>query len=176
MRDRLYVHICWTTRGRARVLDRRVAEFLSEFLPVVCRQERARLLEIGIVASHVHLLVRLHPTTSIPRLLQRMKGGSSVIVNRADWTLTSLRWAKGYNVDTVSCRSLDAARSYVINQHRRHPQELLEGWEYGRQFTDISRAAASSREQLAMAADLLASKERLRVRGLVGFEAASSLF
>ena len=147
MRDRLFVHICWTTRERARLLNRRVAEFLFEFLPIICRQERAHLLEMGIVASHVHLLVRLHPTTSIPRLLQRMKGGSSVIVNRADWTPATLGWAKGYYVDSVSHRSLDSARSYVINQHRRHPQELIEGWKYGRQFTDISRAAASSREK-----------------------------
>jgi REP element-mobilizing transposase RayT len=35
------------------------------------------VLSLGIVRTHVHLLVRLHPTTSIPRPVQRLKGGSA---------------------------------------------------------------------------------------------------
>ncbi|MFQ5550546.1 MAG: IS200/IS605 family transposase [Gemmatimonadales bacterium] len=142
MRDRIYLHVAWTTRDRSPVIDRRVAEFLCQFLPIVCRQERAQLLEMGVVATHVHLLIRVHPTTALPRLVQRLKGGSSVSINRERGMPTTLRWAKGYSINSVGERALESARSYVRNQDKRHPVDAIEGWDYGGQFTDISRAVA----------------------------------
>src|SRR5882762_8666818 len=77
MRHRLYYHIVWTTRERQHLIDGGLARFLCRFLRGVARQERAHILEIGVVATHVHLLVRMHPICSVSRLLQRMKGGSA---------------------------------------------------------------------------------------------------
>lgn len=130
MPDRLYVHITWTTRDRTRSLDRHAAAFLSPFLAAVARQERARVLELGIVQTHLHLVRRLHPTTCIPRLLQRLKGGSSVLVNREGHITRgkTLQWAKGYNIQSISPGALETARAYVRNQPAHHPSERIEGW------------------------------------------------
>ena len=99
MRDRLYVHIVWTTRGREPTIDATVARFLTRFLPAVARQARAGLHAVGIVRTHIHLLLQLHPTTNISRLLQRLKGGSSVLANREGHAARPLRWARGYNIE-----------------------------------------------------------------------------
>jgi REP element-mobilizing transposase RayT len=62
----------------------------------VARQEGATLLSIGIVSTHLHVLLEVSPTTNLPRLLQRMKGGSSVIAQReAVVAPGALKWAKG---------------------------------------------------------------------------------
>jgi len=90
-------------------------------LPRIATQERALVLEIGIVRTHVHLLIQLHPTTAIPRLLQRMKGGTSVARHE-------LRWAKGYNITSVHPAGLEMVRQYVRNQHLRHPTEAIPNW------------------------------------------------
>jgi putative transposase len=129
MRDRLYVHIVWTTRGRETTIDAAVARFLSRFVPVVARQERAGLHAMGMVRTHVHLLLQLHPTTNISRLLQRLKGGSSVLANREGHAAARpLRWARGYNIESVSPRALEAARAYVLQQPTHHPREAILGW------------------------------------------------
>ena len=95
MHHQLLVHIVWTTRDREPTIDRPRAAYLWEHLPIIVRQERARLLELGIVATHLHLLVRLHPSTVIPRLLQRMKGGTATLINRHVASRGSaLRWAR----------------------------------------------------------------------------------
>ena len=128
MRDRLYVHIVWTTRGREPTIDAAVARFLSRFLPAVARQERAGLRAMGMVRTHVHLLLQLHPTTNISRLLQRLKGGSSVLANREGHAAARpLRWARGYNIESVSPRALEAAREYVLQQPAHHPREAIPG-------------------------------------------------
>ncbi len=132
MRDRLYVHLVWTTRDREATIDLPVARFLARYLPAVARQERAGVHALGIVATHVHLLLQLHPTMSIPRLLQRLKGGSSVLANREGHVgAHPLRWARGYGIVSVSPRALDAVRGYVLRQAAHHPREAIPGWENG---------------------------------------------
>jgi REP-associated tyrosine transposase len=125
---RLYVHLTWTTRDRAPLIDAVLARFLTRFLRSVGTQERARVLEIGMVSDHVHLLVRLHPVTEIPRLLQRMKGGSAVLGTTPKKGHPGLRWAKGYSILSVNPKQLGRVRDYLRNQPRHHPHLAIEGW------------------------------------------------
>jgi len=39
-----------------------------------------------------------------------------------------VRWAKGYNIDSVSLRALEAVASYVRDQPAHHPREKIVGW------------------------------------------------
>ena len=130
MRDRIYCHVVWVTRDRARLLDSGLAKFLCRFLRSVARQERAHVLEIGMVSTHVHLLVRLSPVTNIPKLLQRLKGASSVLANRERHSSTGveLQWSKGYSIQSVSPRQLIPVRHYLRQQPTHHPQEAIPGW------------------------------------------------
>jgi REP element-mobilizing transposase RayT len=129
MHHRIFLHVVWTTRDRAPTIDAKTARFLEQYLEAVLRSERSELIAIGMVQTHVHLLVRVHPTTELPRLLQRLKGGSAQIGTRQRLGDDGgLRWAKGYSMQSVSARALDVVREYVLNQERRHPQEAIDGW------------------------------------------------
>ncbi len=127
MRHRICVHITWTTRDREPTIDADSASLLRRLLPAIARQERAHELELEIVRTHVHVLLRVRPTTPIPRLVQRLKGGSSVIVNRdrGSTVRKPLRWAKGYNIDSVSRQAVEKVRAYVRNQPAHHPGEAI---------------------------------------------------
>ncbi len=130
MRHRLFVHLTWITRDRQPLIEVRRAEFLARYLPSVARQERAEVWEMGIVSTHVHLLVRLHPAADISRLVQRFKGGSAVLAEREGHGPKSqpLRWAKGYDVQSVSLRAIPNVRRYIEQQGSHHPEEAITGW------------------------------------------------
>ena len=109
------------------------------------------MLEVGIVTTHLHVLARTHPLTNLSRLVQRFKGGSAhqANVERLGRGADGLRWAKGYTLETVSPRVLDAVRQYLRTQPERHPQHVIPGWagdtpEYeqigGEQWVGPSRA------------------------------------
>ena len=123
MFDRLYCHIVWTTRERAPLIDAGLARFLVTFLRGVARQEQAHVLELGMVRTHVHLLARVHPTTNLSRLLQRLKGGSAAVAGKERHSSDGnhLRWAKGYSIRSVSPRHLATVREYLRQQPARHP-------------------------------------------------------
>jgi REP element-mobilizing transposase RayT len=130
MRHRIYFHIVWTTRGREPLINLRTAEFLVRHLCQVAAEERARVLAIDLVATHLHVLVALDPVTQLPRLLQRWKGASVYVVNRERLAHPAeLRWAGGYTAETISHRQLDRVRAYLRDQAAHHPREAIPGWQ-----------------------------------------------
>ena len=112
MYHRLYYHLVWTTLERQALIDPSVAAFLCRFLRTVATQERVRILEIGLVRTHAHLLIAAPLRVDWSRLVQRLKGASALLANRDGVASPAapLRWAKGYSIHTVSPSGLDAAR------------------------------------------------------------------
>ena len=83
-----------------------------------------------MVQTHVHLLVRVHPTVNISRLVQRLKSLSSTVGNREHHSATGvpLYWAKGYAVKSVAPNGLEAVRAYVRHQPEHHSSEAIPDW------------------------------------------------
>jgi len=127
MRHQLFVHLVWTTRDREPLIDLRVARFLEPYIRRVVQAEQAIALEVGIVQTHLHLLLRISPQTSLPRLVQRLKGGSSHLAAKEGHSARGreLKWAKGYSLHSVSPRALQIVRDYVRRQPTHHPDEAI---------------------------------------------------
>ncbi|MGH7532320.1 MAG: hypothetical protein ACREL4_03410, partial [Gemmatimonadales bacterium] len=68
-------------------------------------------------------------TTSIPRLLQRWKGGSSALAVTPAAGHPGLKWAKGYAIHSVGPRSLSVVREYLRRQPMHHADRIIVGWE-----------------------------------------------
>ncbi|HKV73724.1 MAG TPA: IS200/IS605 family transposase [Gemmatimonadales bacterium] len=130
MRCRLYVHLVWTTRDREALLDADLARFLCRFLRGTAKKERAGVIAIGMVRSHIHLLVELHPTTTISGLVKRLKGASSAVARTEGHGANARRlyWAKGYSAQSVGVDQLERVRRYLDAQPAHHPAEVISGW------------------------------------------------
>src|SRR5207249_3649343 len=109
---RVYVHLTWTTLQRQPLINA-VAGFLRRFLPKEAQRHGARVLEAGIVADHVHLVLQLLPVINIPRLVQGLKGASARLVNR----------------DGLTPRTVI---EYVGRQSQRHPEFAIDQRPSGR--------------------------------------------
>jgi putative transposase len=126
MRHRMYVHLVWTTLDRRPMIDLKAATFLAAYLPRIAKEERGELMALGMVSTHLHVLLRIQPMTALPRLIQRMKGGSSAI-GRKEHNI-KLHWSSGYNIETVSEGGLPRVSHYIDTQHENHPEEAIAGW------------------------------------------------
>ena len=132
MYHEIFFHVVWTTRDRAHSIDRDRAAYLLKHLPIIGREERCQVLELGVVSTHLHLLIRVHPTTALPRLLQRFKGGTAHGINQGNASKrTDLRWAKGYSIRSVGPAELGRITNYIRNQPQHHPEEAIAGWPPG---------------------------------------------
>jgi putative transposase len=124
---RIYAHLSWTTFARLPLIDAPIADFLRRFLLDESLRHGARLIELGVVRDHVHVLLDLPPKYDVPRLVQGLKGASARVANRDGIAgHESLRWAQGYDLRSVSPRQLRDAVEYVRGQAHHHAQRPLD--------------------------------------------------
>ena len=89
--------------------------------------ERADILSLAILKTHVHLLLRLPSRFDLAHFLQAMTGGSSYVVNREPSIKIGLRWAPEYSATSVSPRSVAKVKKYIETQVEHHPGEEIPG-------------------------------------------------
>src|SRR5215813_10237920 len=115
MRNKIdvFVHLVWGTPKRVATLVGNVERSVYAAATTKCSELRCPLLAIGGTDDHVHLLVRLHPTIALARLVGEVKGASSfaiaVVGDGSDFG-----WQTGYGAFSVSADDLPAVQSYVL--------------------------------------------------------------
>ena len=107
------------------MIDAPTRAFLDEFLRRAAIRERVEIVELAILATHIHILVRTPPRIDLSRLVQIMKGGSSYAASRIPENKLGLRWTREYFVATVSPRILPEEVQYLRSQNQRHPMERI---------------------------------------------------
>jgi len=118
---RIYAHLSWTTWVRLPLIDESVADFLLRFLLAEAKRHGTRVIEIGVVPNHVHLLLQLPPAYDVPRLVQGLKGASARLANRDGFSQNkSLRWETGYDLQSVGIKQLPQVANYVRLQELKH--------------------------------------------------------
>lgn len=108
------------------MIDGATAQFLDGYLRKVVSHERAEVLGLAILKTHVDLVIRTRAWFDLPRLAQALKGGSSYEVNRLPGNKLGLRWANEYSATTVSPRHVPHVLRYLTTQAQRHPDEVVE--------------------------------------------------
>ena len=121
----LFFHLTWSTLDRRPMIDPPTRAFLDEFLRRSATKEGVEVIELAILATHVHVVIRTTPRIDLSRLVQMMKGGSSYAGSRVPGNKLGLRWNREYSVTTVSPRLLPEAVRYLHKQDLRHPLEKV---------------------------------------------------
>ncbi|HZE94006.1 MAG TPA: IS200/IS605 family transposase [Gemmatimonadales bacterium] len=122
----LFIHIVWTTLDRQPMIDRTTRDFLDSFLRKTASKQDVEVVDLAILKTHVHLVVRTPPRLDLPRLVQFFKGGSSYTASRLPGNKLGLRWAPEYSATTVSPKHLDRVGRYLAGQANHHPHETIE--------------------------------------------------
>ncbi len=124
---RIYALLTWTTLRRLPLIHGAAAAFLRRALPEIARRHGTRVIELGVVRNHVHVVIELPSRIDIPRLVQGLKGASARIANRDGlMPRARLRWADGYGLRSLGIRDLKRAIRYVRTQSERHPELAID--------------------------------------------------
>jgi len=121
----LFFHLTWSTFERRPMIDAPTRGFLDGFLRRTAIRERVEVIELAILATHIHIVIRTTPRIDLSRLVQMMKGGSSYAGSRVPGNKLGLRWNREYSATSVSPRILPEAVLYLRKQNDRHPMERI---------------------------------------------------
>lgn len=122
----IFIHLAWTTHDRLPMINAHTSAFLEDFFKKTAARHDVDVVELAILKTHVHMVVRTPPRLDLPRLVQFFKGGSSFAASRLPDNALGLRWAPEYSATSVGPRQLDAVRQYLRKQAEHHPGEGIE--------------------------------------------------
>ena len=117
----LYAHITWHTWRRTRAIRRKDVPLITTAINDAAARTGARLLGIGVLKDHVHVVLRHAAHCPLASFIRHAKSESSRQVNLQRAGEQALRWGRGYYAGSLSWSHLEAARNYVGGQFKRHP-------------------------------------------------------
>ncbi len=120
----LLFHIVFSTKDRFPFINSEFEERLYEYIGGTIRGIGGICLEIGGVADHVHILVRLKPTLQISRFLEKLK--PSVPIWARQTIDPKFEWQDGYGAFTVGESQIPSVRNYIRNQKVHHQKQTFD--------------------------------------------------
>ena len=127
-------HIVFSTKERYSFITKDAKPRLYDYIGGTIRGIGGICLEIGGVEDHIHLLVKLKPTLSVPKFLQELKP------NTTNWAKREIHpkfeWQNGYGRFTIGESQIEVVRRYIQNQEEHHKKISFE-----EEFKDLLRKA-----------------------------------
>ena len=116
-------HCVFSTKDRLPLIDREIRPRLEPYLAGIARAEKMRLLGVGGVADHMHLLLSLPAPLPLAKAMQLLKGNSSKWINDTFPRPLRFAWQEGYGAFTIGTSQAEATLAYFARQEAHHARK-----------------------------------------------------
>jgi putative transposase len=128
----LFVHLVWATWDREPLLRREWERPVYRAIAEKCDELGARVIALGGVEDHLHLLVLIPSTLTVAELVGQVKGVSSHLVNHQLLAGGDgfFKWQGNYGAFSVSPQLVPTVSKYIRNQREHHAAGSVQAeWE-----------------------------------------------
>ena len=122
---RLRYHIITATKNRSPVITEEVEALIYPALHLKAEDCGGKLLQVGGVADHVHVVAALPPTITLSNFVRTIKARGSRAVNKSGLLNGPFRWQCGYGAFTLNPLDLPGVLRYVACQKQHHAAGTL---------------------------------------------------
>jgi putative transposase len=116
----LLAHIVFSTKNREQFISDEFQQELYAYIGGIVRSEKGKLLAIGGMQDHLHLLVMYRPNQALSDIVRTLKASSSKWINDRAFIHSQFAWQSGYGAFSVSESKVDAIKVYIDNQAQHH--------------------------------------------------------
>ena len=119
-------HIVFATKNRENTLPDGVRDDLYRLIWNFFIGHNCKLIRIGGIENHIHILVDLNPMTALATLMQELKSITSIWLKRDARFPDFKGWCKEYFADSLSWKEKDGVIEYIKNQTEHHKTVSLD--------------------------------------------------
>ena len=116
----IYIQMVFAVSGRRCLIKQSFKEDLYKYISGTIRNEGQKLISIGGMPDHVHLLIGLKPNLALSDLVKAVKTGSSNLVNSKRWVKGKFSWQEGFGGFSYSRSQIPTVARYIENQAAHH--------------------------------------------------------
>ncbi|VTT98580.1 transposase : Transposase OS=Fimbriimonas ginsengisoli Gsoil 348 GN=OP10G_1460 PE=4 SV=1: Y1_Tnp [Gemmataceae bacterium] len=116
----VYVHLVFSTKNRMPRITPDLRTRLYPYLAAIDLGRGTKVLDIGGVADHVHVLTAFGREVTIADTVKALKGASSRWVNETFAAELPFAWQNGYGAFSIGYPDLLALKGYLAGQEEHH--------------------------------------------------------
>jgi REP element-mobilizing transposase RayT len=132
----IHIHAVFAVQNRMSLIQKSWQQRLYEYIIVIIKKHGHKVLSIGGMPDHVHILFGFRPTQALSNLIQEIKRDTSEWINKEKFVVGKFSWQEGYGAFSYSKSHISQVANYIETQEEHHKKRpFLE--EYKKILTDF---------------------------------------
>jgi len=123
---RIWIHCVWGTKKHAPSISH---ENKTETIKHIRENAKSKGIYVDFIngyKDHMHCTISLDKDQTLSKVMQLIKGESSLWINKNNLSKGKFEWADEYFTVSVSESQIDKVRNYIKNQEEHHKSKTWE--------------------------------------------------
>ncbi|MDR1198577.1 MAG: IS200/IS605 family transposase [Prevotellaceae bacterium] len=116
----IHIHCIFAVQNRISLITESWREKLYKYITGIVQNHGHKMLQIGGMPDHIHVLFGMRPVESLSDLMKAIKGESSEWINKNRLVLGRFSWQEGYGSFSYSKSQLNDVIQYIAHQPEHH--------------------------------------------------------
>ena len=116
----IHIHAVFAVQNRLSLIHKQWQDELYKYITGIITNNGHKLLQIGGMPDHVHVLFGMRPSQSLSDLMKKMKESSSLWINQNRLVMGKFSWQEGYGAFSYGKSQIDSVVKYIQQQEHHH--------------------------------------------------------
>lgn len=126
----IHIHIVFAVQNRLSLIGEAWKDRLYQYIIGIIQNHGHKVLSIGGMPDHIHVLFGFRPTQALAALMQNVKRDTSEWINENRFVMGKFAWQEGYGAFSYSKSQFSQVARYIENQEAHHSRRtFLEEYE-----------------------------------------------
>ena len=121
----IHIHVVFAVQNRYSLINKTWQDRLYQYIIGIIHNHGHKVLSIGGMPDHVHILFGFRPTQSLSALMQNIKRDSSEWINENRFVIGKFAWQDGYGGFSYSKSQVPQVANYIEKQERNHAKRTF---------------------------------------------------
>jgi len=118
-----YVHLIFSPKNRQALISKVWKLEFEKYITGIIQNRKHKLLAIGAMPDHIHILIGYNLNELIPNLVEEIKTSSTAWIKDKRLSTYKFEWQHGYGAFTHSRMQIDTVVNYILNQEQHHKKK-----------------------------------------------------
>jgi REP element-mobilizing transposase RayT len=121
----IHIHAVFAVQNRLSFIQKRWKDELYQYITGIITHNGHKLLQIGGMPDHIHVLLGMRPVQSLSDLMKDIKGSSSFWINQKRFVMGKFSWQEGYGAFSYGKSQINNVVKYIQNQEVHHQKQTF---------------------------------------------------
>jgi putative transposase len=118
-----YFHLVFAMKNRDALIKKEWKDELEMYITGIVQNHRHKMLSIGAMPDHIHILIGYNVNQLLPVLVEEIKTSSNSFIKGKKLSKFKFEWQKGYGAFTHSHSQIDTVAKYILSQDDHHKKK-----------------------------------------------------